>query len=43
MKNIEALIKEGGKITVGSVDGVECADTAAVHADMRSEANGRRR
>ena len=29
MKNIEALIDDGGEITVGAVAGVECAATAA--------------
>jgi hypothetical protein len=29
MKHIEALIEEGGEITVGAVDGIECAATAA--------------
>lgn len=29
MKNIEALIEDGGEITVGAVGGVECAATAA--------------
>ena len=31
MKHIEALIDEGGEITVGAADGVECAATAADH------------
>ena len=29
MKNIEALIEDGGEITVGAIGGVECAATAA--------------
>jgi hypothetical protein len=29
MKHIDALIDEGGEITVGAVDGIECAATAA--------------
>ena len=29
MKNIEALIEDGGEITVGAIAGVECAATAA--------------
>jgi hypothetical protein len=29
MKNIEALIDDGGEITLGAVAGVECAATAA--------------
>ena len=29
MKNIEALIADGGEITVGSIASVECAATAA--------------
>lgn len=29
MKNIEALIEDGGEITVGAIDPVECAATAA--------------
>ena len=29
MKNIEALIEDGGEITVGATGGVECAATAA--------------
>ncbi len=29
MKNIEALIADGGTITVGAVDDIECAATAA--------------
>jgi hypothetical protein len=31
MKHIEALIEEGGEITLGAADGVECAATAADH------------
>ena len=29
MKNIDALVADGGEITIGSVDSVECAATAA--------------
>ena len=29
MKNIEALIDDGGEITLGAIDGIECAATAA--------------
>lgn len=29
MKNIEALIKEGGDITLGAIGGFECVATAA--------------
>lgn len=29
MKNIEALIEDGGEITVSAIGGVECAATAA--------------
>lgn len=29
MKNIEALIEDGGEITVGAIGPVECAATAA--------------
>jgi len=29
MKNIEALIEDGGDITVGAIDPIECAATAA--------------
>ena len=29
MKHIETLIEDGGKITVGGVDDIECAATAA--------------
>jgi hypothetical protein len=29
MKNIEALIADGGDITLGAVGGIECAATAA--------------
>jgi hypothetical protein len=29
MKNIEALIEDGGEITVGAIGSVECAATAA--------------
>jgi hypothetical protein len=29
MKRIEALIDDGGMLTVGAVDGIECAATAA--------------
>ena len=31
MKNIEALIDDGGGITLGAVDNIECAATAADH------------
>lgn len=29
MKNIEALINDGGEITVGAIAGIDCAATAA--------------
>ena len=29
MKHIETLIEDGGEITVGGVDDIECAATAA--------------
>lgn len=29
MKNIEALIEDGGDITLGALGGIECAATAA--------------
>lgn len=29
MKNIEALIDDGGEITIGAIEGIECAATAA--------------
>lgn len=29
MKNIEALIEDGGEITLGAIGGIECAATAA--------------
>lgn len=29
MKNIEALIDDGGEITIGPIDPIECAATAA--------------
>jgi len=29
MKNIEALIADGGEITLGAIDPIECAATAA--------------
>ena len=29
MKNIEALIDEGGEITLGAISGIDCAGTAA--------------
>ncbi|MBS0451909.1 MAG: hypothetical protein JSS14_11400 [Proteobacteria bacterium] len=29
MKNIEALIEDGGDITIGSIGNIECAATAA--------------
>ncbi len=31
MKNIEALIDDGGEITLGAVDNIDCAATAADH------------
>lgn len=31
MKNIEALIDDGGDITVGAINGIGCAATAADH------------
>jgi len=31
MKNIEALIADGGEITLGAIDSIECAATAADH------------
>ena len=31
MKNIEALNAEGGQITLGAIDSIECAATAADH------------
>ena len=29
MKNIEALIDDGGEITLGAIGGIDCAATAA--------------
>jgi hypothetical protein len=31
MKHIEALIEEGGEITLGAADGAECVATAGDH------------
>lgn len=33
MKHIEALIDEGGEITVGAIGTIECAATAADHSN----------
>ena len=33
MKHIEALIDEGGEITIGAIGSIECAATAADHSN----------